>query len=237
MIVSPQAGGVGFTMTNANHVIHLSRWWNPAIEDQCNDRIYRIGQTKDVFVHTLTAKHSIFGDSSYDVQLNNILTRKRDTAKNVLAPMGEIDPAAFTDVFDGESLNSEFSWEDADRLNPIQFERWIGSNFTKSGFSVKKTQSSSDYGVDLIVRTKSDSPAVALIQVKHKLHSNDSLKLGHDYYEKIRSQSSVYKAPDARFALVSNASTVSASQRSAASKHSIEIFLREDLQHLITSLL
>ena len=236
MIVSPQAGGVGFTMTNANHVIHLSRWWNPAIEDQCNDRIYRIGQTKDVFVHTLTARHSIFGDSSYDVQLNNILTRKRETAKNVLAPMGEIDPAAFTEVFGGESLNSEFSWEDADRLNPIQFERWVGSNFTKSGFSVKKTRSTSDYGVDLIVREKSDSSVVALIQVKHKLHSNDSLKLGNDYYEKIRSQSSVYKAPEARFVLVSNASTVSASQRSAASKHRIEIFLREELQGLITSL-
>ncbi|WP_163484901.1 helicase-related protein, partial [Escherichia coli] len=41
MILSPKAAGVGLTITAANHVLHLSRWWNPAVEDQCNDRVYR----------------------------------------------------------------------------------------------------------------------------------------------------------------------------------------------------
>jgi SNF2 family DNA or RNA helicase len=41
MILSAKAGGVGLTLTAANHVIHLSRWWNPAVEDQCSDRVYR----------------------------------------------------------------------------------------------------------------------------------------------------------------------------------------------------
>ncbi|TIV06273.1 MAG: SWF/SNF helicase family protein, partial [Mesorhizobium sp.] len=36
MILSPKAAGIGLTITAANHVIHLSRWWNPAVEDQCN---------------------------------------------------------------------------------------------------------------------------------------------------------------------------------------------------------
>ena len=236
MIVSPQAGGVGFTMTNANHVIHLSRWWNPAIEDQCNDRIYRIGQNKDVFVHTLTARHSIFGDSSYDVQLNNILTRKRNTAKNVLAPMGEIDPGDFGEVFNGDSINGQFTWDDVDRLNPLQFERWIAAKFKKAGFDVKKTQASSDYGVDLLIRKKNDSSVVALIQAKHKLHVNDSLQLGHAYYEKIREQSAAYKAPQARFAVVSNARKASVAQKAAAAKHQIDICLREELDELIGSL-
>ena len=44
MLLSPKAGGVGLTLTAANHVIHLSRWWNPAVEDQCSDRAYRIGR-------------------------------------------------------------------------------------------------------------------------------------------------------------------------------------------------
>jgi SNF2 family DNA or RNA helicase len=48
MILSPRAGGVGLTLTSANHVIHLSRWWNPAVEDQCTDRVYRIGQDQTV---------------------------------------------------------------------------------------------------------------------------------------------------------------------------------------------
>lgn len=51
MVLSPKAAGVGLTITAANHVIHLSRWWNPAVEDQCNDRVYRIGQSKAVTVH------------------------------------------------------------------------------------------------------------------------------------------------------------------------------------------
>ena len=37
MIISPKAGGVGITLTAANNVIHLERWWNPAVEDQCTD--------------------------------------------------------------------------------------------------------------------------------------------------------------------------------------------------------
>jgi hypothetical protein len=51
MLLSPKAGGVGLTLTAANHVIHLSRWWNPAVEDQCSDRVDRIGQRRDVHVY------------------------------------------------------------------------------------------------------------------------------------------------------------------------------------------
>lgn len=51
LILSPKATGVGLNIIVANHVIHLSRWWNPAVEDQCNDRVYRIGQTKNVTIH------------------------------------------------------------------------------------------------------------------------------------------------------------------------------------------
>ncbi|MBD3883566.1 DEAD/DEAH box helicase [Phormidium tenue FACHB-886] len=50
-ILSLKAGGVGITLTKANHVFHFDRWWNPAVEDQASDRAFRIGQTKRVFVH------------------------------------------------------------------------------------------------------------------------------------------------------------------------------------------
>ena len=50
-ILSLKAGGVGITLTKANHVFHFDRWWNPAVEDQATDRAFRIGQTKNVFVH------------------------------------------------------------------------------------------------------------------------------------------------------------------------------------------
>lgn len=50
-ILSLKAGGVGITLTKANHVFHFDRWWNPAVEDQATDRAFRIGQNKNVFVH------------------------------------------------------------------------------------------------------------------------------------------------------------------------------------------
>jgi len=49
-ILSLKAGGTGLNLTAANHVIHIDRWWNPAVEDQATDRAFRIGQRKDVQV-------------------------------------------------------------------------------------------------------------------------------------------------------------------------------------------
>ena len=49
-VLSLKAGGTGLNLTAANHVVHVDRWWNPAVEDQATDRAYRIGQTKPVQV-------------------------------------------------------------------------------------------------------------------------------------------------------------------------------------------
>lgn len=86
LVLSPRAAGVGLTITAANHVIHLSRWWNPAVEDQCNDRAYRIGQTKDVTIHLPLAIHPTFGDHSFDRRLDQLLEAKRSLSRDMLAP-------------------------------------------------------------------------------------------------------------------------------------------------------
>ena len=49
-VLSLKAGGTGLTLTAANHVIHVDRWWNPAVEDQATDRAFRIGQRRSVQV-------------------------------------------------------------------------------------------------------------------------------------------------------------------------------------------
>ena len=54
-VLSLKAGGVGITLTKANHVFHFDRWWNPSVEDQATDRAFRIGQQKNVFVHKFVA--------------------------------------------------------------------------------------------------------------------------------------------------------------------------------------
>ncbi|NCD18258.1 MAG: DEAD/DEAH box helicase, partial [Actinobacteria bacterium] len=53
LVASLKAGGTGLTLVRANHVIHLDRWWNPAVEDQASDRVWRIGQHQKVSVHLL----------------------------------------------------------------------------------------------------------------------------------------------------------------------------------------
>ena len=85
MLLSPKAGGVGLTLTAANHVIHLSRWWNPAVEDQCSDRVYRIGQTKPVHIYYPLAVLPNAEEFSFDVQLQMLMDRKRKLALNLLA--------------------------------------------------------------------------------------------------------------------------------------------------------
>ena len=88
MILSPKAGGTGLTLTAANHAIHLSRWWNPAVEDQCTDRIYRIGQKKDVHVYYPLAVHGLphLQEYSFDLRLHALLERKREMSREVLLP-------------------------------------------------------------------------------------------------------------------------------------------------------
>lgn len=86
LVLSPKAAGIGLTITAANHVIHLSRWWNPAVEDQCNDRVYRIGQNKPVTIHVPLAVHPQFGDASFDLKLDALLTRKRSLSRDMLMP-------------------------------------------------------------------------------------------------------------------------------------------------------
>ena len=49
-LLSLKAGGTGLNLTAANHVIHVDRWWNPAVEQQATDRAFRIGQRRDVQV-------------------------------------------------------------------------------------------------------------------------------------------------------------------------------------------
>jgi SNF2-related domain/Helicase conserved C-terminal domain len=87
MILSPRAGGVGLTLTRANHVIHLARWWNPAVEDQCTGRALRIGQSRTVHVH-IPIGVLADGRRSFDQNLHELLERKRRLMRDALLPGG-----------------------------------------------------------------------------------------------------------------------------------------------------
>lgn len=84
LIMSPVAAGVGLTVIGANHVVHLERHWNPAKEAQASDRVYRIGQTKPVFVHLPAVTHPQF--DSFDVHLDRLLRGKLMLKDAVVTP-------------------------------------------------------------------------------------------------------------------------------------------------------
>ncbi len=123
MILSPKAGGVGLTITAANHVIHLSRWWNPAVEDQATDRVYRIGQTRPVTVHIPVATHPdpVIGPSSFDHRLDELMERKRALSRGLLLPPegeGDVEDL-LAGVLDGEGPGTGTVRHDAASTEPV----------------------------------------------------------------------------------------------------------------------
>ncbi len=155
MILSPRAGGVGLTLTAANHVIHLSRWWNPAVEDQCTDRVYRIGQHRTVHVYLLLAKHPRFGDHSFDLKLDSLITRKRDMNRRVLAPYASTSTDIrdlYRSIIDEASASryavTEDDRVDVDLLEPTAFESWVLNELSLAGYECRQTPRSGDRGAD-----------------------------------------------------------------------------------------
>jgi SNF2-related domain/Helicase conserved C-terminal domain len=84
IIMSPLAVGVGLTIVGANHAIHLERHWNPAKEAQATDRVYRIGQQREVHVHYPIALHP--SADSFDVNLDRLLRSKVALKDAVVVP-------------------------------------------------------------------------------------------------------------------------------------------------------
>lgn len=97
MVISVKAGGTGLNLTNANHVIHFDRWWNPAVENQATDRAFRIGQTKNVMVHKFVSRGTI------EEKIDELIKSKIELAQNVIsADSGE---SWITEMSDSDLMN------------------------------------------------------------------------------------------------------------------------------------
>ncbi|MCK4390005.1 MAG: DEAD/DEAH box helicase [Desulfobacterales bacterium] len=83
MVLSLKAGGLGLNLTEANHVIHFDRWWNPAVENQATDRAFRIGQKKNVVVHKFLTKGTV------EEKIDKMLEEKSRLFQEVIASTGE----------------------------------------------------------------------------------------------------------------------------------------------------
>lgn len=77
-ILSLKAGGTGLNLTNANHVFHFDRWWNPAVEIQATDRAFRIGQTRNVQVHKFVCAGTL------EEKIDEMIESKKEIAEKVV---------------------------------------------------------------------------------------------------------------------------------------------------------
>ncbi|MFI6386717.1 DEAD/DEAH box helicase [Nonomuraea sp. NPDC050540] len=77
-LLSLKAAGVGLNLTAANHVIHVDRWWNPAVENQATDRAFRIGQRKNVQVRKLICAGTL------EERVDEMIERKKALAERVV---------------------------------------------------------------------------------------------------------------------------------------------------------
>lgn len=77
-VLSLKAGGTGLNLTQASHVIHFDRWWNPAVENQATDRAYRIGQKKNVLVHKFICQGTI------EEKIDALISEKMALANDLL---------------------------------------------------------------------------------------------------------------------------------------------------------
>jgi non-specific serine/threonine protein kinase len=95
MVLSLRAGGTGLNLTAAAHVIHFDRWWNPAVENQATDRAFRIGQTRNVLVHTFVCRGTV------EERIDQLIDVKRQLSDDLLAGSGEM---LLTEIKDDELL-------------------------------------------------------------------------------------------------------------------------------------
>ena len=171
IVMSPKAAGVGLNITEANHVIHYSRWWNPAKEDQASDRVHRVGQTKDVHIYIPMAIDEKI--QTFDLVLNDLLEKKRKLSNDILYPTDqtEVTPSDLWETVMSEVppvgiQATSIKIDDIDMMQPLTFEALIGAIYSNMGYHSQLTPKI-DKGVDVVVNPKEQGDGI-LIQCKHK---------------------------------------------------------------------
>lgn len=194
IIMSPIAAGMGLNVVAANHVIHYSRHWNPAKEMQATDRAYRIGQTKDVFVYYPLSVDDEF--ETFDIVLNNLLSRKMSLASSTLYPSEMIEVSQqdlYHNLFGKTKSDGEIiiTMGNISTIDDLLFEALTAVYFEKSGYDVILTKKTGDKGVDVLAMNQTGNFA---IQCKHSRNpvGNSCISevvSGSNYYASIYNQS------------------------------------------------
>ncbi|MFL9977357.1 SNF2-related protein [Paraburkholderia graminis] len=191
LVLSPVAVGFGVNIQAANHVVHYSRTWNPAKEDQATDRAYRINQKKPVYVYYPTVWADDF--TTFDVKLDQLLAHKRGLSEDMLNGAGDVAPGDFNiaDVVphsQTSGLDERITLDMALRMGWQHFECLVGALWSKRGFNCYRTPGTNDNGVDIVAI---DGKRGQLIQAKTS--GTDGTKLGWDAVKEVVAGEAFYR--------------------------------------------
>ena len=226
IIISPKAGGVGLTLIAANNVIHVERWWNPAVEDQCTDRAYRIGQKKPVSVYTPIARSISYGDKSFDCILDRLLQKKRSLATDVFMST-QIESDDFASAFAESKSQKLLNLDEIDCLEKgSDFENAVIDMIRAAGLTANHTQTSYDYGADIIVRNEATKKS-AIVQCKHK--ANITKNINESATQEVLNARSHYDMDSPLLVVVTNATSATSKCSELCRENSIRLVARSEL--------
>lgn len=149
LVLSLRAGGVGLNLQEASYVFHLDRWWNPAVERQAEDRVYRMGQVFPVTVFKYTAIGTI------EERIEQIISDKQQLFDEVIDDVSmDLGTRLTSDelfgLFDLSPPTAQRRHERASQPPGLDLERRCADLLRQLGWSVQETPRSRDGGVDLI---------------------------------------------------------------------------------------
>ncbi len=201
IILSPLAAGCGLNIVAANHVIHFTRTWNPAKEAQANDRAYRIGQEKEVYIYTPTVISDEF--ITFEAKLAQLMANKMELSDEVLKNDGALNhmlngidnDISHNDLMPTHTIKNEkleeriITIDDIDKLDGFLFEKFCTIIYQKQSFQAINTKKSNDGGTDILV-IKRDKTGF-LIQCKHS--ANNEKKLSWEAVQNIMGGKAIYE--------------------------------------------
>jgi len=167
LILSPKCAGFGLNLVQANNVIHYLRSFNPAVENQATDRVYRIGQKKPVYVHNIVSSTKD-ADLIFTVEqkLDEMIKRKQSLLRDYLYASRANRISERELAIELGYDNPGLSMNDIDKLNPEEFEILSALIYSNQGYNTSLTPQH-DFGADCIALGRGDAPNV-LIQCKKK---------------------------------------------------------------------
>lgn len=239
-ILSPVAAGVGLTITEANHIVHFERHWNPAKEAQATDRAYRIGQTKDVHVWYPMSRHADLQVTSFDEALDRLMRRKISLQDSILSVEDTtVDGSQlFGSIFGENPENRHWNASRLQALDPLEFEALIACLYSKLGATrTELTIRAGDKGADVIAWNYPTIGHHCLVDAKHistnrPLASAEGVRQVHAAG---RIYSDALAEPFTALQVVTNSLTASHEVNRQAEACDVEIITGEQLLDLLAN--